>query len=72
MDGDSDCGDDTLEEHAEEAETEVEEKTNKNMEEDEKQEEGTAAVKQDAEANIRREKKKRSDIFKACKKLLHL
>jgi hypothetical protein len=36
------------------------------------QEEGTAAVKQDAEANIRREKKKRSGIFKVCKKLLHL
>jgi hypothetical protein len=72
MDGDSDRVDDTLEEQAEEAETEVEEKTNKNMEEDGKREEGAAAVKQDAEANIRREKKKRSGIFKACKKLLRL
>jgi hypothetical protein len=32
MDRDNDCGNFTLEEHAEKAETEVEEKTNKNME----------------------------------------
>ncbi|GJN14471.1 hypothetical protein PR202_gb01305 [Eleusine coracana subsp. coracana] len=77
MDGDSERGDDTLEERSEEAEAEDDEKK-KNKQEDDviKPGEGpaNAAVKEEeaVDANIRRTKKKRGGIFRACKKLLRL
>ncbi|GJM88652.1 hypothetical protein PR202_ga04740 [Eleusine coracana subsp. coracana] len=74
MDGDSERGDDTLEERSEEAEAEDDEKKNK-QEDDVKpgEDPANAAVKEAAAvANIRRTKKKRGGIFRACKKLLRL
>ncbi|KAG2619130.1 uncharacterized protein LOC120667461 [Panicum virgatum] len=77
MDGDSDRGDDTVEEHGEEEAAREEADSKKQAEQRDENAAAaadTAAGKEDAERKTRTttKKKKRGGIFKACKKLFRL
>ncbi|RCV17614.1 hypothetical protein SETIT_3G234200v2 [Setaria italica] len=74
MDGDSDRGDDTVEEHGENEAAAGEEAENKKAEQQRDEDAANSAVaeKEDAEGRTTTTKKKRGGILKACRKLFRL